>query len=93
MKNIKILYYNVETIDMNTFETSLFSQQKCVNHFIIKPGLLLINYAGTARDLYESVECVVHEKNIFIHDLDVEADAFWGFMNKDVWEWLKNNRN
>ena len=29
--------------------------------------------------------------NVFIVDLETNADSYWGFMNKDLWTWLNDN--
>jgi hypothetical protein len=93
MNNIKIVYFNTETINKVALETILYSHANCISHYEIKQGLFLINFNGTARALYEIIENVVNENSILIHDLDCDESAYWGFMNKNVWEWLKNNRH
>lgn len=93
MNNLKFIYYNIDTIDKVLFETTLFNLPNCESHIEIKSGILLVNYNGTAKELYEATECVVHEKNILIYDLDDSRDAYWGFMNNKVWEWIRNNRS
>jgi len=93
MNNIKIVYYNVETINKGVFDNVLFKSPLCTSFFEIKTGLFLINYRGTAREMYNVIVEYIGDNSILIHDLESSTDAFWGFMNKDVWEWLKNNRN
>lgn len=92
MNNVKIIYYNAEAIDQQRLETSIFSNANCVGHYIIKPGLLLVNFRGSARDLFNAVESITTDNSIFIHDLDSDSIAYWGIMNKTIWEWLQNNR-
>lgn len=93
MNNVKIIYFNIDTIDCNALERKIKSFTSYRSHYTIKPGLLLINYNGTAKDLYEEFGDLITEKNIFIHDLDSGNDAFWGYMNKKIWDWVKENRN
>lgn len=93
MNNVKIVYYNATTIDPRSIETSIISNANCISHYIIKPGLLLVNFDGTARDLYNAVEPVTSNNSIFIHDLDDDTRAYWGIMNKNIWEWLQQNRH
>lgn len=93
MNNVKIIYFNIDTIDCISFERKVQSFAGYHSHFSIKPGLLLINYVGTAKDLYNELGDLVNEKNIFIHDLDSGFNAFWGYMNKQIWDWVKANRN
>ena len=86
MNNVKIIYYNIDTINTKDLEQALKSDERYKSHTVIKPGLLLVNFSGTAHDL-------IQDQNIFIHDLDSGTDAFWGYMNKQIWDWVKVNRN
>ena len=92
MSNLKIVYFNTETINKTNLETSICSNINYVSHFEIKPGLFLVYFKGTAKELYDSVSAIVNENSIFIHDLDCSDGGYWGFMSKNLWEWLKENR-
>ena len=91
MNNIKILYYNIETIDGSTLEMSIRNSAEYVSHIEIKQGLLLVNFRGSARELYNSLSDEIKENSILIYDLDSEKDSYWGYMNKNVWDWIKQN--
>ncbi len=91
MNNVKIVYYNIETIDSDTFETMISSNQNTLSHYNVKPGLILVNYKGSAQALYESLGEVIKEKSILILDLSKEERAYYGFMNKDLWKWIEIN--
>lgn len=91
MNNIKILYFNIETIDGSTLEMSLRNSAEYVGHIEIKPGLLLINFRGSARELYNSLSDEIKENSILIYDLDKEKDSYWGYMNKNIWDWIDQN--
>ena len=93
MNNIKILYYNIETIDGSTLEMSLRNCAEYVSHIEIKPGLLLVNFRGSAQELYNSLSDEIKENSILIYDLDKSKDAYWGYMNKSVWDWIESNGN
>ena len=92
MNNVKIIYFNTDTISNKDIENALLKSEHHLSHVQIKPGLVLLNYQGTAKDLYEEFGCVVQDQNIFIHDLNDGHDAYWGYMNKNIWDWLKENR-
>lgn len=91
MNNIKILYFNIETIDGGILEKSIGNSSDYVNHIVIKPGLFLVNYNGSAHDLYNKLTDVVKENSILIYDLEKGKDAYWGYMNKNVWDWIQSN--
>lgn len=93
MNNVKIVYYNAAAIDQQRLETSIFSNSNCFAHYVIKPGLLLVNYSGTARELFDAVEPITGDNSIFIHDLDEDVTAYWGIMNRTIWDWLRANRH
>lgn len=93
MNNVKIIYFNPETIDTIALNSSITSNSNYVGHIDIRPGLLLINFKGTARELYSSLEPVIGQSRILIHDLDAGDDAFWGIMPRDFWAWVKQNRH
>lgn len=92
MNNVKIVYFNVDTIDKVLFETTLYNNPNCRSHIEIKSGLILVNYVGSAKDLYDYIEGIALEKSVLVHDLDSADNAYWGFQNKVIWEWLKLNR-
>ena len=93
MNNVKIIYYNIETINSDAIENMVATNQKTISHYIIKPGLILVNFRGSAQNLYNDLIDYVREQSVFIHDLDSVTDSYYGFMNKSIWEWLRNNRS
>ena len=93
MNNIKILYFNIETIDGSAIEASLRNCAEYVSHIVIKQGLFLVNYNGSARDLFDKVADIAMENTILIYDLEKSKDAYWGYMNKSVWDWIQSNGN
>ena len=92
MNNVKIMYFNTDTINNKDIENILANSEHHRSHLQIKPGLILVNYQGTAKDLFEDLGGVIQDQNIFIHDLDDGNDAYWGYMNKNTWDWVKANR-
>lgn len=92
MNNVKLVYFNSETIDKNAVARDLTADARYRSHIEVKNGLLLVNFVGTSRDLYESLGTAIREQSFFVHDLDSDANAYWGFLNNSVWDWLRNNR-
>lgn len=92
MNNVKIIYFNTDTINNKDLEDVLVNDEHHRSHIQIKPGLLLVNYQGTAKDLFDAFGPIIQDQNIFIHDLNDGNDAFWGYMNKNIWDWVKENR-
>lgn len=93
MNNIKVIFYNVETVDSNAFESALISNNNYISHIVLKPGFYFVNFQGSAKDLFDALGVVIQEKSIIIHDLDSDNNAFWGYWNRNVWDWLRNNRS
>ena len=90
MNNIKIVYFDSVGIDSTAFEFRL--RNICNSIFVIKEGLVLVNYSGSARNLFDSLFTSENRYNVLIHDLDTSEDTYWGFMNHELWIWLQNNR-
>lgn len=88
-----MIHYNTETIDSNALDSSLTSNSNYVSHIVIKPGLYLVNYRGGAKDLYDSLGTIIQDKSFLVHDLESSNDAYWGYMNRNIWDWLKANRS
>lgn len=88
---MKFIYYNTETIDEDTLQNSITSNPNTVSLFRLKPGLLFVNYRGTSQELYNSFGEFIKGNSILIHDLDSEEKCYYGYMNREVWEWLRDN--
>ena len=93
MNTIKIVYYNTIGFSGNPVEAELQNNSKYISHIVIKPGLFLVNYNGSAQDLYNSLDSQVKGINIIIYDLDNGDGSFWGYMNRNVWDWINQNIN
>lgn len=90
MNNLKILYYDSNAINVNTFENQI--RERSISLYIIKPGLLLVNYNGTSKQLFDEISAYSDNKNVMIADLDPGENTYWGYMNKDLWTWLSENK-
>ncbi len=92
MKNLKFIYFNTETINSDALESSLKKQVNYKSHIEIKPGFLLVNFDSTSHELYNTLSNIVDDNSILIYDLDDADDAYWGYMNKSIWDWIKSNK-
>lgn len=84
-----MIYFDYVGIDPVTFENRL--RNVCQSIYVIKEGLVLVNYNGRAHDLFESLVPKDNRNNVLITDLDVSEHSYWGFMNRDLWIWLNEN--
>ena len=91
MNNIKFVYFNIETINSRLLENELVHSSQYKSHVEIKPGFFLVNFHGSAHDLYDIVSTITSDNSILIYDLDRNENAYWGYMNKSIWEWIKAN--
>ena len=89
MTDIKIIYFDSVSFDTVTFENRLRSI--CQSIYIIKNGLVVAHYHGSAHDLFNQLVPNDNRYNVLVADLDTTANSYWGFMNKDLWDWMKGN--
>ncbi len=90
MKNIKIIYFDSVALDSATLESQL--SHLCLSLYVIKDGLLLVNFNGSSKDLFSQLFPNENVNNVLIADLDATIGSYWGFMNKSLWTWLNDNR-
>lgn len=88
MSNIKIIYVD-DTVNHEEFYNLL--KKYTLSVFRIIPILYLVKYDGEPVALYNSLMDIVSGKNIFIQDIDTNGNTFWGYMRKDLWEWINDN--
>lgn len=91
MNNIKIVFFNIETINEEALKSKLTLNPSYKSYISIKPGLFLVNYLGSAQELYNAISSITLENNILIYDLSDSPNAYWGYMNKAIWDWIKVN--
>ena len=53
----------------------------------------MVYYPDSSKVLYDSLGSLIQGKNIFIIEVNTESNAFWGYMDKGLWDWINNNRN
>lgn len=90
MTNIKMIYFDSVAIDSVTFESRL--SKLCISLYVIKEGIVIVNYNGSSKDLFDQLFPDSATNNVLIVDLDGSSGSYWGFMNKELWTWLSNNR-
>jgi hypothetical protein len=88
MANIKLIYFDSVGINSDTFQAKL--QNVCQSIFVIRDGLILVNFTGTSKDLYD-LAITNNEKNVFICNIETSPYSYWGYMSKDLWDWIKKN--
>ena len=86
-----MIYFDSVALDTVTFENRL--RNVCQSIYIIRDGLILVNYNGSAHDLFNQLVPDDNQYNIFVADIDTSHNSYWGFMNRDLWDWMKNNFN
>lgn len=92
MSNIKIIYYNSGAIDVSHFENKVKSLCKSICN--VKSGLLLVNYNGSAKELFDKINIEDNQIEILVVDVESQADPlpYWGYMNRSIWDWFSQNR-
>ena len=91
MTNIKMIFFDSLAIDSDLFESRL--RKVSISLYVIKDGLLLVNFNGDSKTLFNQLFLNQPTNKVFIVDLCTDTDSYWGFMNKDLWQWLNDNRN
>lgn len=89
MTNIKMIYFDSVAIDSVTFEGRL--KNICDSLYVINEGLLIVNFNGESKTLFDQLFTDEQTNNVFIADLETHDDSYWGYMNKDLWTWLNEN--
>lgn len=90
MTNLKIVYFDSVGIDPVAFEGRL--RNICKSIYIIKEGLLLVDYDGSSKKMFGELFPNDALGNVFIADLDTALNSYWGFMPKDIWTWLNDKK-
>lgn len=91
MTSIKMIYFDSIALDSVTFENRL--RNVCQSIYIIKEGLVFVNYNGSAHDLFNQLVPDGNRCNVLVVDVDTTSNSYWGFMNRDLWDWLRDNFN
>ena len=91
MSNIKFIYFDSENIDSSSLIQRL--NQLCVSTFRVKHDIVLVNYNGVSQSLYSNLGEFIQSKNILIMEVNPSTGAYWGYMDKSLWEWLSSNNN
>lgn len=91
MSSIKIIYFDSENIDCSSLTQRL--NQLCVSFFRVGQDILLVNYYNTSQSLYSNLGELIQSKSILIMEVDPSSGAYWGYMDKSLWDWLNSNRD
>ena len=90
MKNIKLIYFDAVGIPHETMVARLKSI--CSSLYIISDGLIVAEYEGSSKELYNSIMPEDNKNHVLICDIDIANGTYWGFMGKDLWQWLEKSR-
>ena len=91
MSNIKIIYFDPENIDSSSLLQRL--NTLCSSVYRVNNDILMVNYSELPKVLYDGLGSLIQGKNIFIIEVNTELNAYWGYMDKELWDWINNNRN
>ena len=91
MSDIKILYFDSIGLDQSLIESKLINLK--IKYCVIKEGLLLVKYSDCSKQLFNQLLESDNRYDVFIADLDMSNDSYWGFLTKAVWEWLNENKS
>ena len=84
-----MIYFDSVALDTVTFENRL--RDICQSIYIIKDGLVFVNFEGSAHDLFNQLVPDDNRYNILVADIDTSTNSYWGFMSRDLWNWMKEN--
>lgn len=84
---IIFLYYDRTEIDGSVLEQKI--QEISVSVYRNGSNQLFVNYKGSCKSLYDNIHSIVGENNVLL--LNITSD-YWGYQDKELWEWLNENR-
>lgn len=85
---IKYISFDNSVVDAAVLEENL--RLVCCSIYKNGRDQFFVNYQGSCHSLYENIAQIVGEKSILL--LGVDADDYWGYQNKALWEWIKQNK-
>ena len=87
MKNLKIIYYETNQISKGEIENKI--QTNGIPLCRIGVGVIIVSYDGTAQGLYDLIN--IPEKRMLVMDIKEGNATYWGYMQSNLWEWLKTD--
>lgn len=87
MERIKHIWYDSSVINTEELEQKLQSLQ--IPFVRLSKNNLLVQANMTSTSLYNQLETIIDKKNIFIGGFD--SNDYWGYMNRDIWTWIKEH--
>ena len=84
MSNIKYIDYDCSEVDNVLFDRRI--ETLTSSFYRIDKRSLMVNYIGTAKDLYNNLEDLVKEKYVLI--IDVSNTQFYGYHKSALWKWI-----
>lgn len=87
MSNIKYIDYDCSDVDNIAFDKKLDVISN--DYYRIDNRSLLVNYQGSAKDLYDNLEPLVKGKNALI--FEINYPDYFGYHNSSLWDWLNDH--
>ena len=84
MSPIKYIDYDCTDVDNVIFDKKI--EALSTSYYRIDKRSLMVNYQGSAKDLYNNLEELVKGMHILI--IDIAYPDFYGFHNSALWDWL-----
>ena len=87
MEKLKHIWYDSSVINTEELEQKLQSLQ--YPFFRISKNNIMVHANIAASVLYKQLGVLVDKKSIFIGSFD--SSDYWGYMNGDLWSWIKEH--
>lgn len=84
MTYVKYIDYDCTDVDNVIFDKRI--EALTVSYYRIDKRSLMVNYHGTAKDLYDNLEELIKEKYILI--MDVTHPDYYGYHKSALWDWI-----
>ncbi len=84
MSFLKLIYFDTSLNDMLDVICHSYS-----THYPISNNLILVYTRETTKEIYEKFENISNQKHFFVIELDNRSGAYWGFMDENLWDWLR----
>lgn len=84
MSQVKYIDYDCTDVDNVIFDKRI--EALTTSFYRIDKRSLMVNYQGSAKDLYQNLEELIKEKYIII--LDVTYPDYYGYHKSALWNWI-----
>lgn len=89
MKNVYVIYFGSDCEKKIVGERILNIGES----YTVSPSIYLVSCGQDAKTVYELLADNDHkEEEIVVLKLSNEEKSYWGFSEKNLWEWLRKNK-